>query len=246
MVSDHAAGFGKAIRRQRLVRGFDGRQPRDAKRTGDSCRFRRWRGIRQLARRGMRMRARVASLGGPTPRHMTSTIESSPFRYRGARTGRWVKARHKATREEIAARYTEWEITGPVEERPPIAGYFNPGRREGEWPALANDTSARGAVDTPERPCPATASILAVPRSLCLRSGPAPSSNASVGSQNRRRSPVRDAGRAPCLPPPTCPHVATLASAPARKFDDTHAEQPIAAENPRLTRATDPTTIELA
>ncbi len=78
------------------------------------------------------MRARVTSLGGPTLRHMTSTIEVFPFRYRDARTGKWVKARYKAERAEIAARYAEWEITGPGEERRPITGYFNPGRREGE------------------------------------------------------------------------------------------------------------------
>ena len=37
-----------------------------------------------------------------------------------------------AERTEIAARYAEWEIIGPGEERRPIGGYFNPGRREGE------------------------------------------------------------------------------------------------------------------
>jgi hypothetical protein len=63
---------------------------------------------------------------------MTNTIEVFPFRYRDARTGKWVKARYMATPDEIAARYAEWEITGPGEERRPIAGYFNPGRREGE------------------------------------------------------------------------------------------------------------------
>jgi hypothetical protein len=62
----------------------------------------------------------------------TATIELFPFRYRDARTGKWVKARYMATRDEIAARYAEWEITGPGEERRPATGYFNPGRREGE------------------------------------------------------------------------------------------------------------------
>lgn len=65
--------------------------------------------------------------GGPT-----DAFEVFPFRYRDARTGRWVKARYMAERTEIAARYTEWEIIGPGEERRPIGGYFNPGRREGE------------------------------------------------------------------------------------------------------------------
>jgi hypothetical protein len=62
----------------------------------------------------------------------TDAFEVFPFRYRDARTGRWVKARYMAERSEIAARYTEWEITGPGEERRPRTGYFNPGRREGE------------------------------------------------------------------------------------------------------------------
>jgi hypothetical protein len=60
------------------------------------------------------------------------TFEVFPFRYRDARTGRWVRARYKAATTEIAARYVEWELTGPGEERRPLAGYFNPGRQEGE------------------------------------------------------------------------------------------------------------------
>jgi hypothetical protein len=63
---------------------------------------------------------------------MASTVEVFPFRYRDPRTGRWVKARYKAERTEIAARYAEWEITGPGEERRPIDGYFNPNRPDGE------------------------------------------------------------------------------------------------------------------
>jgi len=55
-----------------------------------------------------------------------------PFRYRDARTGRWVKARYKAERDEIAARYAEWEIVGPGEERRPATGYFDPHRGKGE------------------------------------------------------------------------------------------------------------------
>lgn len=50
-----------------------------------------------------------------------------PFRYRDRLTGRWVRARYKATREEIAARYAVWEITGPPEVRESSgSGYFNP------------------------------------------------------------------------------------------------------------------------
>jgi len=63
---------------------------------------------------------------------MTSPLVVYPFRYKDARTGRWVRARYMAERSEIAARYAEWEITGPGEERRPRTGYFNPGRREGE------------------------------------------------------------------------------------------------------------------
>jgi hypothetical protein len=40
-----------------------------------------------------------------------------PFRYRETLTGKWLRARYVATREDIAARYAEWEIDGPPEER---------------------------------------------------------------------------------------------------------------------------------
>ena len=39
-------------------------------------------------------------------------IELFPFRFRDRVTGKWVRARYVATREEIAARYAEWEIIG--------------------------------------------------------------------------------------------------------------------------------------
>lgn len=39
--------------------------------------------------------------------------ELFPFRYFDAIRGRWVEARYKASREEIAKRYVKWEITGP-------------------------------------------------------------------------------------------------------------------------------------
>jgi hypothetical protein len=42
-------------------------------------------------------------------------VKPFPFRYRDSLTGRWVNARYKATPDEIAARYAEWEITGPPE-----------------------------------------------------------------------------------------------------------------------------------
>jgi hypothetical protein len=40
-----------------------------------------------------------------------------PFRYREARTGKWLRARYVATREDIAARYAAWAIDGPAEVR---------------------------------------------------------------------------------------------------------------------------------
>ena len=53
-----------------------------------------------------------------------------PFRYRSAVTGKWVRARYVAQREEIAARHAEWEIIGPPETRDidPNARYFQPYR----------------------------------------------------------------------------------------------------------------------
>ena len=70
------------------------------------------------------------------------------------------------------------------------------------------------------------------------------STNASP-LNDRRRSPVR---RRACSRrrPRASPRATTLASAPARKYDHKHAEQPIAPENRRLTHLTDPTTISLA
>jgi len=60
------------------------------------------------------------------------TFEVFPFRYRDPRTGKWVRARYKATREDIAARYVEWELTGEGEVRRPLdGGYFNPHRGTG-------------------------------------------------------------------------------------------------------------------
>jgi hypothetical protein len=59
----------------------------------------------------------------------TDNFEVFPFRYTDARTGKCVKARYKATHEEIAARYAEWEITGPGEVRTPRTGNLNPGRQ---------------------------------------------------------------------------------------------------------------------
>jgi len=55
-------------------------------------------------------------------------LELYPFRYRDAVTGKWVRARYRATPQEIARRYAEFEITGPPEIRAIDQGtrYFNP------------------------------------------------------------------------------------------------------------------------
>lgn len=63
---------------------------------------------------------------------MTAPLVVYPFRYRDARTGKWVKARYMAERDVIATPYVDWEMIGSDEERRPLTGYFNPGRREGE------------------------------------------------------------------------------------------------------------------
>jgi len=59
-------------------------------------------------------------------------LELFPFRYRDELTGKWVRARYVAERHEIAARFTEWEITGPPEIRNPDPGdaYFTPWKIE--------------------------------------------------------------------------------------------------------------------
>ena len=57
-------------------------------------------------------------------------LELFPFRYREPFTGKWVKARYRAERHEIAARYNEWEIIGPPEipDVDPNARYSHHGR----------------------------------------------------------------------------------------------------------------------
>ena len=62
-----------------------------------------------------------------------------------------------------------------------------------------------------------------------------------MGDICTRRCPFCDVGHGRPLP-----LAATLASAPAPKYNDKRAEQPVATENRRLPRPTDPTTIRLA
>lgn len=49
-----------------------------------------------------------------------------PFKYREPLTARWVKARYKASIDDITKRHTEWELTGPGEMRTPISDWFSP------------------------------------------------------------------------------------------------------------------------
>src|SRR5678815_5645810 len=59
---------------------------------------------------------------------MAPRLELFAFRYRDPRTGIWMRARYRAARDEIAARYSEWEIVGAGEMRDvdPGARYFTP------------------------------------------------------------------------------------------------------------------------
>ena len=55
-------------------------------------------------------------------------LELFPFRYRESFMGKWVKARYRSERHEIAARYAEWEVVRPPEIREVglDAHYFTP------------------------------------------------------------------------------------------------------------------------
>jgi hypothetical protein len=67
----------------------------------------------------------------PGPLHAITTppiLYLFAFRYKDTLTGRWIKARYRAERHEIAARYAIWEIIGEPEIRRPGGGSFNPWR----------------------------------------------------------------------------------------------------------------------
>lgn len=59
---------------------------------------------------------------------MAPRLELFRFRYRDPRTGKWLRARYRADRNEIVARYVEWQILGEAEIRDvdPDARYFTP------------------------------------------------------------------------------------------------------------------------
>ena len=59
---------------------------------------------------------------------MAPRFELFAFRYRDPISGKWIRARYVATREEIEQRYAEWEILRPTEIRDvdPESRYFTP------------------------------------------------------------------------------------------------------------------------
>jgi hypothetical protein len=62
-----------------------------------------------------------------------------PFRYRDPVTGKWVRARYRASVEDIQARYATWEITGPVSRPSSASRGFDPFRKlvsHAEWARL--------------------------------------------------------------------------------------------------------------
>jgi hypothetical protein len=76
-----------------------------------------------------------------------------PFRFRDPRTGKWIRARYRATLAEIKARYREWEIIGPAETRgdAPVQ-MFQPGLpRIGDTPLELQPHLAPLGMDQTER-----------------------------------------------------------------------------------------------
>jgi hypothetical protein len=49
-----------------------------------------------------------------------------PFRFRDPVSGRWQRARYVTALDEIMARYAEWELCGPPENRHRGAASFSP------------------------------------------------------------------------------------------------------------------------
>jgi hypothetical protein len=58
---------------------------------------------------------------------MGPAVRLYAFRYRDPLTGKWVRARYKATIGDIRERYAEWELVGEPETRGTTAS-FNPFR----------------------------------------------------------------------------------------------------------------------
>jgi hypothetical protein len=81
---------------------------------------------------------------------MAPRTERFAFRYRDPRTGKCIRARYVAERQEIAARYAEREITGPGEVRDvdPAARPFTPHLRS------PLDIELRRCSERPPEPAP--------------------------------------------------------------------------------------------
>jgi len=79
------------------------------------------------------------------------SLELYPFRFKDPVTGKWVRARYRATVRDIAARYATWEITGPVVRPASPSTGFDPFRKlvsHAEWARLSEvppDVDARPA-----------------------------------------------------------------------------------------------------
>jgi hypothetical protein len=57
---------------------------------------------------------------------MPRLLKLYPFRFRDLLTGKWQRARYKATIEDIRARYAEWRLDGKPEIRSSAPPMFNP------------------------------------------------------------------------------------------------------------------------
>jgi hypothetical protein len=76
-------------------------------------------------------------------------LELYPFRFRDPVTGKWVRARYRATLQDMAARYATWEITGPlVRPASPSTG-FDPFRRLIAHSELARITEPAPKLEPP-------------------------------------------------------------------------------------------------
>ena len=73
-------------------------------------------------------------------------VELFAFHYRDPRTGRWIRARYRAERHEIASRHAEFEIIGAPEIRDvdPDERHFTPHERGG--PLLATSSQLAGPL----------------------------------------------------------------------------------------------------
>src|SRR6476620_2182933 len=67
-------------------------------------------------------------------------LELYPSRFKDPLTGKWVRARYRASVQDIAARYATWEITGPVVRPASPSTGFDPFRKlvaHAEWARLS-------------------------------------------------------------------------------------------------------------